>query len=178
MNDAPSAPLQFFMHGPVHIIPGNIRDVSYVTANIRDVDRVELECQMPQWDASIAARMAMAASFPRAWTAWYKGEPRVAFGFSIVNVAVLQAWMWGDRYTTRCLPAIAAMKAFILADLKQQGWRRIEVRVMSDHRQAVTWIKMLGGKTPLPLMEHGRNGEAFTLYSLLLPNLSVHSTPA
>lgn len=176
-----AAPLQFFMHGPVHIVPGNVRDVSFVTANIRPVDRAELECQMPQWDASIAARIGIASSYPRVWTAWYKGEPRVALGFSLINVCTLQAWMWGDRYTTRCLPAIAAMKAFILADLRSQGFRRIEVRVMEEHEQARQWIRMLGGQWRQWLPQHGKGGEMFILYDMVLtplPNVSADDTPA
>jgi hypothetical protein len=172
----PTTPLQFFMHGPVSIVPGNIRDVTFVTANIRPVDRTELECQMPVFDGSIASRMAIASSHPRSWTAWLGGEPRVAFGFSIVNCCTLQAWQWGDRYTTRCLPAIRSMRPFILADLRQQGWRRIEIRVLAAHKHAIRWIELLGGRFRAKLYEHGKNGELFLLYDMTLTDVSDRAT--
>ena len=53
-------------HKHTTIKAANPRDLSYIAANMRQADRVEIDCQLPEWTPTGLAYMHLSG---RSWTA-------------------------------------------------------------------------------------------------------------
>lgn len=147
------------------IKPANIRDVSWIAANLRDADKDEVFCQVkagtrPEWIAA-----ASLSSSSGAWVAHYKGFPTVAFGFGEVSAGVLLGWAYGREGAERCIPAITRWVYREMVPIwEHDGINRIEVRTIETHTQAHRWLEAAGATFVCELERWGRNGERFLLY--------------
>lgn len=148
---------------PVEIKPGNLRDLSFIAANIRPEDWAEIACQLPPDTQPISLAWMVAQG--ESWTAHYRGQPIAAFGVSPMTASVLALWAWG----TKALPrAAGAIERFVLSDLVpkwlEAGITRVEARSIAGHATAHRWMLKHGAEMQ-PCPSWGRGGEDFVLFS-------------
>lgn len=151
----------------VRIEPANLRDCTYIGANLREEDRREIMCQLPDDVSGAAMAASVFAGAPEPWTriASLDGQPVAAFGFMPFTVPVWLAWAWGTKLLPRVAPAITRWCWEEEQQLLELGVRRVEVRTIEGHHQAHRWLESLGCKRVCDLPDHGRNGELFHLYA-------------
>lgn len=154
----------------VEIIPANLRDCTYIGANMRPQDAREVFCQIPEGmsGSDFAAHAFTAFAQGWAWVALINGNPVCFFGFQPVTAAVWQGFAVGTRKMIRAVPAMTAHCLAQEARLVEAGCRRLEVRTIEGHDLSRRWLKHLGCKFVCPLPDSGRNGESFDLYTWTL----------
>lgn len=158
--------IDYFTHGPVSIRPATSRDLFYIAANMRPSDWEEIRCQLRE--DSDKSFMVLSSMEGIAWTAWYRDQPIAAFGFTPLNCVTLQAWAWGTKRFKKALPAMMAFKDRCLQDLREAGYRRIEARSLATHTDANPLLEGFGAEWVCDLHQHGKGGETFILWELLL----------
>lgn len=150
-----------------------IRDVTYVSANMRPQDARELYCQLPEGTNSTElAYLALNGAWC-AYTAFLNGKPAGVFGMTAANYAetVYSAWAFGTKNFRRVTPRIGRYCLQVVAPrLVVAGARRVEVRSIHDHDLAHKWLTGLGAARECDLVDYGRNGERFTLWSFTATN--------
>lgn len=149
----------------IDIRPANLRDVSWIAANLRECDRQEVFSQVREGTRPECIAAASLASSDTAWTAFYRGFPTAAFGFGEFTQGVLIGWAYGRNGMERCIPAITR---FVFTELVPE-WlrsdiRRIEVRTIESHHSAHRWLEAAGARRVCALDAWGRNNERFYLY--------------
>ena len=150
----------------ITIEPATVRDVSWIAANLNDLDRAEVMCQVPrgEWGADVGAAIFSIVPEGWKWCAYHGGQPVAAFGFSPINVACWSVWAFG---TDRMPRAVPAMTRHFLAQqdrLEAQGVRRLEARSLDHHKRAFAWITRTGAKRVAAIPQFGRDGETFILW--------------
>jgi RimJ/RimL family protein N-acetyltransferase len=148
------------------IQPATVRDLTYIAANMRPVDKAEIDCQFPYWTPTWLGAVCQGSEYK--WCAIWDGEPIAALGFAHQTAVVVQGWSWG---TSRYPQAVRAMMRFVVeaeAQLREGGVRRIEVRALKSHTDANRLIARMGGKAIAKLRNHGTDGETFVLYERVL----------
>lgn len=151
----------------IDIRPGVLRDVSFVFANMRDGDRREVMCQMPEGTKTyaIAYGSLMAGD---CWTAYYRDTPAMAFGASPLNAAAAAVWAIGTRHAWRVVPAVTRFFTLdIVPMLMARGYVSMEARSIADHRQAHRWMEATGAKRCGDPYPFGRGGETFITFRWL-----------
>lgn len=149
----------------VSIVPINLRDASYVAANLRPEDWREIACQLPDGTEPLALAWMAAEGSGEAWTASWKGQPVAAFGASPMTPSVLSLWAWGTKGMWRVAGSI---ERFVTADCVprwlEAGITRVEARSIVGHVMAHRWLRRLGfAEQPCP--QWGKAGEDFILFS-------------
>lgn len=156
----------------VLIVPATLSDVTYVGANMRDIDRHEILCQLPEGTSGSDAAAMCFAGTPEGFmfTAHLDGQPVAAYGIGPLNYVVWGAWAFGTKRMPRTLPAInRQIWAEIVPKLIEAGCRRVEARPISTYKEALLWISRMGGiRVPGDLPDHGRGGEVFELWAWTL----------
>lgn len=148
------------------IIPGTLRDYSFIAANMRKPDRREFMCQVPPDTTNLDLAMWSLAGL-EAWTVTYQGQPVAALGAHALTPAgnVLSLWLWGSRNLFR---VAEECERFVIDECADrwiaEGVTRIEARAMNGHIRAHKWLKRMGFDAD-PLDDWGRDGENFTLFS-------------
>lgn len=154
------------------IRPGNVRDLCFVAANLREQDRREIFATAVLASATEAAMLSWYSAGPDwCWTASLSGQPTVAFGVSFLSPYqphMRSAWLWGGNKTKQCIPAITRFcrtewPQRLLAD----GVTRVEVRSLKGHDLAHRWLKALPARFEAEMPEYGVNGETFELWAFL-----------
>jgi hypothetical protein len=144
------------------IVGANLRDLTYIAANMRPEDRREVECQLAQWDASLIALTAMQGP---AYIVELDGNPEAAFGAAEQRVGLWQAWSWGTKRMNRCVPAITRFFYAVLGPhVSEQGAWRVEARPIAGNELACRWLARLGATRRCELPGYGKNGEDFELW--------------
>jgi hypothetical protein len=153
----------------VAIVPATLRDIAYVTANLRQEDRREIRASADLASTVEAAVVAFETSTDWCWTAQIDGQPVAAFGTAATSPLtphIRAAWAFGTKRLRRAVPAIGRMA---LAEwprrLAGEGVRRLEVRSLSDHDIAHRWLASLGARLEGTLERYGTGGEDFQLWS-------------
>jgi hypothetical protein len=146
----------------VRIIGGNLRDLSYIAANLRPEDHAEIDCQLDDWTP---ATVALAALQGFAYVCELDGNPEAAFGAGEIRSGLWIAWSWGTKRMRRCVPRITQFFYEVLGpQVAAQGAHRVEARAMAGNDLAVRWLNRLGATERCPLPGYGRNGETFLLF--------------
>jgi hypothetical protein len=146
----------------VRIIGGNIRDLSYIAANLRPEDQTEVDCQFDSWTP---AHLALSAMQGFAYVAELDGNPEAAFGAAEARSGLWAAWSWGTKRMRRCVPLITKFFYEVLGpDVSAAGAWRVEARPLAGNDLAVRWLKRLGATERCSLPGYGRNGEDFLLF--------------
>lgn len=147
------------------IEPGNVRDLSYVFANLRDHDRAEVEAQNAVWDPGMVAHILC----EQAYAFVCRSEDRlpvVGFGALPTTPVTVGAWLLATRLATpRDLVAVTRfVDGPLRAQLKRDGFRWAEARALADYTEAHGWLARLGGHVIAELPGYGRDGEDFVLF--------------
>lgn len=146
----------------VRIIGGNLRDLSYIAANLRPEDKAEIDCQHDEW---APATLAQTALHGFAYVAELDGNPEAAFGAGEVREGLWVAWSWGTRRMRRCVPRITQFFYAVLGpDVASRGAWRVEARPLASNDMAVRWLHRLGATERCHLPGFGKNGEDFLLF--------------
>lgn len=146
----------------VRIRGGNLRDLSYIAANLRQADYWEIDCQADYWSPESLAYSALQGM---AYVAELDGNPTAAFGATLARTGLWTAWSWGGRRMHRCVPAITRFFWSVLGpDVAASGAHRVEARAMAGNDLAERWLARLGATRRCDLPGYGRGGEDFILY--------------
>ncbi|WP_246683433.1 hypothetical protein [Mesorhizobium sp. B2-1-3A] len=146
----------------VRIIGGNLRDLSYIAANLRPEDHAEVDCQLDDWTPATLALTAMQGF---AYVAELDGNPEAAFGAGELRSGLWIAWSWGTVRMRRCVPRITEFFYAVLGpDVAARGAWRVEARALAGNDLAVRWLSRLGATERCHLTGYGRNGEDFILF--------------
>lgn len=144
------------------------RDVCFVAAHMRERDRREVYCQLPEGARSVDVAVLSYGDGEHAYCAWERGSPVAAFGIAQASFSstVRSAWAFGTRRMRRAVPAISRFGLETLAPLLlAQGVLRLEARSIADHDLAHRWLAVLGARREAELRRWGRGGETFVLWS-------------
>lgn len=147
------------------IIRANIRDATYIAANMRDEDWAEISCQLPDGVSKTYVGQMCIETSSIAFTASYRDEPTGLFGFSPTPIKSLwSAWAFGTKNMWRVIPEISRHCVLeCLPELVQRGAMRCEVRVMQAHDQSYRWLRRMGCRYECLMPYYGKNGETFAL---------------
>jgi len=140
---------------------------TYVAANISDKDWEELECQLPI-DSKTYLGMFIADNCDQrhSFYAEYRGTPAMVFGITQATTSVWSAWAFGTDLSPKCIPVVSRfIRHYYPSLLLSLGATRVEVRSIINHSVAHRWLKSLGAAHDCFLVEQGKNGETFCLYS-------------
>jgi hypothetical protein len=148
----------------VTISSANIRDASWITANLGPVDYHEAFCQLPAG----THHAVLAEWLIRSGQAFiaYKGETPVAlFGTSPINVCCMNVWALGTKSLPRVIPAVSRFLVDRhIPERLEQGFTSMEARALATHGVAHRWIEGLGGVRHGPAFLYGSGGEFFVLF--------------
>ena len=155
--------------GAVTIAPATLRDVAYVTANLRPQDRAEIRASADLASSVEAAVIAVETSRRFCWTVKIAGQPVAAFGVaetSPLTPHIRTAWAFGTNRFRRAVPAISRFAStYWPARLNSEGVRRLEVRALAEHDIAHRWLIGLSAAFEGTLNNYGTAGETFRLFA-------------
>lgn len=118
--------------------PSNVRDVSYIAGNLRDTDKIEVLCQLPQ--NITQQQIGYICTRPgSSFIAYLDGKPVMVFGFDPMTLAgnVLNAWAFGTGQSNKVIHQLTIwLKDNLLRDWIEQGVTRIEARSFIEHVDA------------------------------------------
>lgn len=150
----------------------NVRDFTYVVANMRQEDFEEISALMPEniKRGEYGSLLTKAAFEGPGYTAWINDEPVAAFGAGMSDsYSTAIAWAFGTPRFKRVASVISHFYMTKLShDLYNAGVTRLEARALGTHVYARNWLKSLGFHEDCELPYYGRNGQSFYLYSLTL----------
>jgi len=141
----------------------NLRDCTYVLANLREADRAEL--RGTYGDATGLDVAAICLSTPWAYQIKLQSVPVAIFGATPISATTVSAWAVGTGRFTRAVPALTRFINGPLAhDLRSHGFRWAEARSIATHEAAHRWLKGLGASSLATLSGYGPGGEDFILF--------------
>ena len=151
----------------IEIRDANLRDASFVTANLRPEDHAEIFCQIPDGTSSqvLADHLIRSTPGATAFVAYYRGQPVALFGSTPATVCCLSMWAMGTSQMRRAIPAISAF--YVDEHMPRrinEGFTSAEARSHVDHHQAHAWMRSLGAEQHGPSFEFGKGGERFILF--------------
>lgn len=151
----------------VRILPMNVRDLTYIGANMRPADAAEISCQIPPGMklGDFAFRLHQGLAEGWSWIAELEGQPVCAFGFQPLSTPVWTGWAFGTKKMLRAVPAMTRHCLAQEQRLLDAGVRRLEVRTMKGHDLSTRWLRHLGCTWRAELEDHGNNGEPFELWA-------------
>lgn len=150
----------------VTIKPGVLRDVSFVMANLRAADVVEVACQVPDDLRSYElAWMVMQGSIEQ-YVAYVNDQPVAAFGISpSTSVACHIAWALGTDRMRYAMPAITRFYAQdIMRRACERGCVSLEARSIQSHKEAHRWMRSTGARSSGAPYPYGKGGELFITF--------------
>jgi hypothetical protein len=146
----------------VRIVGGNVRDLSYIAANLRPQDRAEIDCQVPDWHP---VHLALSALQGQAYIVEVDGNPEAAFGAGEKRKGLWVAWSWGTPRIKRAVPYISRFIRDVMGpDILAKGANRVEAFAMAGNGLAERWLTDLGATRRCDLPDYGINGEPFILF--------------
>lgn len=153
----------------ISIRPATLRDMTFVSANMRDQDRREIKAVIEESDTAIGY-MLFALSPGLAWCGFLDDQPVAAFGVSRLYAGLGGGWAYMSPRGVRLVPAITR---FALRQVKRQliaeGFRRIEVRTAIDHDISHRWLERMGFAKEGIAVDYGTDGLDFVTYAATKP---------
>jgi hypothetical protein len=144
------------------VVGGNVRDLSYIAANLRPDDLAEVDCQFDSWSPAMLAHLSMQGM---AYVVRLDGNPEAAFGATEVRSGLWLAWSWGTQRMWRCVPRITSFFFEVLGpDVAAAGAHRVEARALASNAMALRWLRRLKATERCSLPGYGKNGENFILF--------------
>lgn len=148
----------------VIVRPACLAHASFVLANMRDADRDEVMCQVPDGTKTheIAYMMLMSGD---AFVAYLNDIPVLFFGAHALNVCTLEAWALGTKDTRRVLHAATRyLFAEFIPKVVEAGYLSVECRSHADHHAAHRWLRSTGAVANGEPFVYGKTGEKFVIY--------------
>lgn len=147
--------------------PANVRDVSFIAGNLRDNDKTEVLCQLPE--GITPQQIGYICTRPgTSWIAYLNNKPVMVFGFDPLTLAgnVINAWAFGTKDSHKIIhPLTIWIRENLLRDWIRQGVTRLEARSFVEHTEAHRWLKSAGAIEEGALLDLGRNGEQFIQFA-------------
>lgn len=148
----------------VDIFPAVIRDASWITANMRELDRREAFCQMRD-DVKTHELAYWSIHNSDAYVAYWRDKPTMLFGTAVANICCLSVWAFGTADTWRVASAVTRfMRHTHLPARAAAGYTSMEARSLVEHETAHRWIRDTGGVQHGPPFVYGKGGEEFILF--------------
>lgn len=148
----------------IEIEPATLATASWVTANMRDEDRAEVMCQVPD-DMPTAAIAEYSILSGEAFVALDRGQPIALFGSTPMTMACFSVWAVGTKRFARAVPEMTlAFMHYIVPRRIDQGFRCAEARVLQANTKAVLWLDALGGEVLGGPFPYGKADELFLLF--------------
>jgi hypothetical protein len=147
----------------------NIRDFTYVLANIRHEDECELRAIVdPNSTFEQLCTLLQACFTGLAYSVWYDQRPIAVFGAAISSSPSLyHAWAFGTDDFYKAVPTITRfMWEQVSHTLYTNGALRVEARALAENIKARKWLKKIGFNEDCKLNTYGSKGEDFYLYSM------------
>jgi len=149
----------------IEIRPACMRDASYVIAHMRDCDRREIYCQLPDgisnWQVAYMLIMPESAM---GFVAYHDGTPVALFGLTPITVCCLSVWAMGTDAMWRAIPAISDHIESMAEGLIERGFTTMEAKSIISHDEAHRWMVSCGARRMSAAFEYGKNGEHFLLF--------------
>lgn len=148
----------------IRIAPANLRDLSYIAANLRSDDHAEVECQFETVDAALIAALACR---DYAFVAYRDGNPEAGFGAARARTdnSLWIAWSWGTSRMRPCLPdMIGFITGYLQPLVYRDGAQRVEARALATNRLAHGFLRRIGATRRCDLPGYGKRGELFMLW--------------
>lgn len=148
----------------ITVQPARFAHASYITANMREADKREIFCQVPDGTKTyeIAGMMLSAGD---AFIAYMDDLPVLFFGAHPINVCTLGAWAMGTKHTRRVLHHATR---HLIADYGPAavaaGYTSMECRTHVEHHEAHRWLESTGAVANGAPFVYGKNEEKFILY--------------
>lgn len=148
----------------IEVHAATLRDASWITANLRQLDREEIFCQIDDrvTTAQLAEFLILGG---QGFIAYDRGEPVLLFGTTLVTVCSMSAWAMGTDAMRRAVPTVNdfLLSTHIPARLAA-GVNNMEARSLVTHYEAHRWMEGLGGERHGEPYLFGKNGEMFVTY--------------
>lgn len=151
--------------------PLNLRDFTYVFANMRAEDRDELMCQLPEGITHAQAQQIISGSIMGpSFSAHDSTGPIACFGAAESGIShIFIGWAFGTKRFKRVAPFVGTFMWEVMAPmLVDHGCKRVEVRSKHDHVLATRWLPTLGFRQEAVLRGWARTGEDFNLWSITI----------
>ncbi len=148
-----------------------VRDVSYIGAHMRQHDKDEIMCQVPDGYDPRQAALLMFDSAPEdcRYVAYDRdSNPVLAFGWTpTVNPTLWSAWAFGTKGMKRTIPEATdfILRRQLPHMMRKYRPKRLEVRALVGHDVAHRWLEYMGAQRECVCPRLGAGGEDFVLYS-------------
>lgn len=148
----------------VTISPANLRDMTYIAANMREADRREIGAVIDE-PATVIACMMFEASQGFRWCAYLDGQPVCAFGVAQLFVGLGSGWAFGTKDMPHVMRAVTVFCRRSASRRAAVEFRRIEVRTAVDHPDSHRWLGSLGFVREGVAVDYGAGGRDFATYA-------------
>lgn len=148
----------------IDIRPANLRDASWLMANLRQLDREETFCQLP--DGIPTGKLAeWFITTGDAFIAYHRDEPALLFGTTRIHVCAMSIWALGTDKAERTIPAVSRfLIEHAIPWRLDEGFTCMEARSLETHHAAHRWMESMGGKREGEPYLYGKGGERFVTY--------------
>lgn len=148
----------------ISVAPANLRDASWIMANLRQLDREETFCQLPD-DLPTAKLAEWFITGGEAFIAHYRDEPAMLFGTTRIHVCAMSIWALGTDRATRVIPAVSRfLIEHAIPWRLDEGFTCMEARSLATHTDAHRWMESMGGVRHGEPYLYGKGGELFVTY--------------
>jgi hypothetical protein len=147
----------------ITIVPGTLRDLSFIASRLREDDRREAEALLGPFHYIDLAAMHLRDVV---YVALDDGNPVSAFGASrLFGNHLWTAWSWGSDDIAKAIPTVTRfIRNHMIPELLEYGAHRVEARALASHTLARRWLKLIGATERCELPMFGINGEDFCLF--------------
>lgn len=148
----------------IDIQPANLRDASWIMANLRAADREETFCQLP--DGLPTAKLAeWFITGGDAFIAYHRDRPALLFGTTRIHVCAMSVWALGTDTANRTIPVVSRfLIEHAIPWRLDEGFTCMEARSLETHHDAHRWMESMGGVREGEPYLYGKGGERFVTY--------------
>ena len=158
----------------ISISPLTLRDLTYVLANLREVDWRELKAMLPVGTkrADLPEFIYPTINGP-AFCVYNNDQPIAVFGATQTQIPTLYTgYAYGTNKFRRAAHAIGHFTFNILSHMLVNDCHalRLEIRALADHKESNEWLVRAGFNKDCECECFGTSGETFIQYSVTAKN--------
>lgn len=140
-----------------------IEDILYVTRNIRDKDRHEIENTRFEFDPVNLSIEAMSWTGGR-WCVSKNHLPIAVGGIAYVHPTLARGWAWGTNdFGKSAIEIVRACRQSINKLFQETDIRRLEA-LSWEHHDSHKFLKAIGLNQVQEMENYGKNGDDYKLY--------------